>query len=191
MREMTKKVAWSVMVAAMVLGSGAGLMAVQPVEEPQYQIGEMRQQVLAGTKYVYLRHETSFMEMGPVIGPAIEKTLAAAGQGKFGSAAGAVTFQYRGMTMDPAAKFTLDIGVPVGPEAKAAEGFEMVELPPFRCASVVYSGPTSGIPQAYQKLMEEMAAAGLTPTGVNRESYLYWESMDSRNNIVHIAMGVQ
>ena len=203
MKAMTKNVMWAMvaagaMAAGAVLSSGAGLSggsvlrAAQPAEEPANTYTEMRQQVLAGTKFVYTKKETSFIEFGELIGPMIEKALTASGEGKMGAPAGTITFVYRGITGgDPTARFTLEVGLPVGNDGKAPEGFEMAELPPFRCASLIMTGPMSGMPEAYGRLMGEIQAAGLTPTGVNRESYLYWEGMDSRNNITHIAMGVQ
>ena len=44
---------------------------------------------------------------------------------------------------------------------------------------------------AYEKLMPAVFAAKLTPVGESREVYLYFEGVDSPNNVVQLQIGVK
>ena len=69
--------------------------------------------------------------------------------------------------------------------------FKVRELPKFKCATILYTGPGPRIGEAWVKLYKAIGDKGLTPTDEERELYLYWEGVDSPNNIVQVMVGVK
>ena len=45
--------------------------------------------------------------------------------------------------------------------------------------------------QAYQKLIPALSAAGHKPTGEEREMCLYWEGVESSNNVFLMQIGIK
>ena len=87
--------------------------------------------------------------------------------------------------------FTLQVGMPARPGVKAGGDLKARKLEPLRCASIVFVGTVDDIPKSYEQLFKDVSAAGLTPTGENREVYAYWEGPESVNNVVVIQIGVK
>lgn len=98
---------------------------------------------------------------------------------------------FHGATPDPAADFTLDIGLIVPDDAKPAGDLKVDKLEKFRCMSVLYTGPVKGVSAAYQKVYPDLARAGHTPTAESREMLLYWEGEDSPNNVIQVSVGIK
>jgi effector-binding domain-containing protein len=92
---------------------------------------------------------------------------------------------------DRSQPFTLDIGFIVSRETVGFEQFKVRQENTFRCATVLFSGPISSIPQAYDKLMSAVSAAELKPTMTFREINLFWEGPESPNNVIQIQAGIQ
>lgn len=163
--------------------------ATQPTASPQFVVSDMRVQTIAGFTYLYDSSQTTLEKIGEPIGrtlPAMEKDIAA---GKF-HPVGPMVFVYRDMT-DIAQPFKLDIGFPVPPETVAEGEFKTRKVEPFKCATVLFSGPMSKISDAYQKLMAAMTAANLRPTTTIQEFHLYFEGRESPNNVVLIQVGIE
>ena len=76
-------------------------------------------------------------------------------------------------------------------DAPAVEGFKIVKLDAFKCATILFTGPLSQIKDAYCKLFDCLGAAGLKFKGGFREVYLYWEGPESLNNVVQIQAAIE
>jgi effector-binding domain-containing protein len=97
---------------------------------------------------------------------------------------------YHGIGMDAQKPFKIEVGYPVRSDTIAWGDYKIRKLPALRAATIVFSGPLSQLPQVYQKLYADIFAAGLMPGDEVRETYLYWEGLDSPNNIVLIQVSV-
>ena len=60
-----------------------------------------------------------------------------------------------------------------------------------QCATILYVGPATHIGDAWQALYRSVRDEGLTPTDEERELYLYWEGVESPNNIVQVQLGIK
>lgn len=154
-------------------------------------IGELIVQVIPPRHYVFGSFETDFKSMGePVV-----KTLTALGNGakemKVGLHGPVLHFYYGAPHTTPAKAFQMETGFFVPEETRAVGDFNVRELPQFKCASILYVGPGPRIGDAWQKLYRSLRAEGLSPTDEERELYLYWEGVDSPNNIVQVQVGVK
>ena len=72
----------------------------------------------------------------------------------------------------PQDAFKMEIGVIVADDAQIAEADDLKirKTAPFKCATILYTGPVAEQGQAYQKLIPAMRAAGLKPTGDERRA---------------------
>ena len=61
----------------------------------------------------------------------------------------------------------------------------------FKCATILYTGPVNEQSKAYEKLIPAITAAGLKPTGEEREMCLYWEGLESSNNVFIMMIGIK
>jgi effector-binding domain-containing protein len=163
--------------------------ATQPVRGSDVVISEMRVQTIAGFTYLYDSAQTSFEKIAAPIGKTLPALMKSAAEGKF-RVTGPVVFVYRDLK-DLSQPFTLDIGITVAPETAAFGEYKVRKVEPFKCATVIYSGPLSGISEAYGKLMASIGEAKLKPTTTSREFYLYWEGPESPNNVVQIQIGIE
>ncbi len=102
-----------------------------------------------------------------------------------------VYFAYDGASKDRDKPFQILTGFPVHDDDKPFGKFKIRKLPAFRAATVYYTGPTSGIGEAYPKLFQSIFAKGLTPTGHHREVYMFWEGEQSPRNVIEIQIGIK
>jgi effector-binding domain-containing protein len=153
-------------------------------------IGEPREQTLASRTILFASRETTFDKLLDTINDILPKLMAAVRENKT-PVAGSVIFIYHGVNPTDNKPFTLDIGIVVEADAKAAGDFKVKKLEPFRCDTILLSGPVSAIGQAYEKLMPAVMAKKHEPIGEVREAYLYWEGPESANNVVQIQMGIK
>jgi len=177
------------LLTALSAGNICAAPATQPAAADTFTISDMRVQMIAGFTYLYDSSETTLEKMGDPIGrtiPALEKEIAA---GKF-HPVGPLAFVYRDMK-DVSQPFQLDIGFPVPPDTAAVGDFKTRKVEPFKCATVLYSGPMSKISEAYQKLISQIFAANLKQTTTIQEFHLYWEGAESPNNVVLIQVGIE
>jgi effector-binding domain-containing protein len=158
------------------------------VKEGGEQFSTVHVRTLGEQPFFYAEIETSFQELGEAVVPTLEE-LEKLEQDKKVTFTGTAVFVYRNATMDPNAKFKLQVGFPVK-EGTAGQGrFKVRKLAPFKCATLLYGGPLSSVGQAYEKLMG--AVGERKRTGESREYYLHWEGVDSPNNVEMIAIGIE
>ena len=166
---------------SMAKGDGPATKPVEPL------IGEMRVATLAPIRFVYTEVETSFATLPKDVGPVIRQFQAAVANTP---RAGTSIFRYPPIK-DMSAKFTLEIGIPVPPGTPAPAGLKVVDLPAFKCATLLYTGPVMGIKEGFSALFQSMGEEGLKPAGECREAYLYFETPESDNDITQIQMAIQ
>ncbi len=105
---------------------------------------------------------------------------------------GAPVLIYHGITADPDARFTFDIGFPVADaDIKPADDYKVEKLPEFRCISLLYTGDMSHISAAYEKFGAAIFAAHVEATDESRQMILYWEGKESPNNVIQIMIGLK
>ncbi len=156
------------------------------------EVGEIRLRTMAPITYVYVETETTFDKIADAIGQAMPKITKAAHEGKFRLAEPFVlTYPESSAHVNPQKPFKVQIGAKVEGDAAASGDVKVRTAQEFRAATVIYTGPPSGIGEAYQKLIPAIREAGLEPNGEEREFTTYWEGFDSPNNIILIQVGVK
>jgi hypothetical protein len=150
-------------------------------------VGAIRHQTLKGFTYFYKGTETDFDGIKETVEKIIPELHKALAEGKI-DVRGPIVFIYHGITLDPKAKFKLEIGRPVDEGTKPQGDFKVRDVPEYHCASVLYSGALAGIGGAFEKLYTD---APPNMTDEAREMYLYFESPESPNNVVHVSLGTK
>ncbi|MGH7176817.1 MAG: hypothetical protein ACREJC_05495 [Tepidisphaeraceae bacterium] len=153
-------------------------------------VSKMRVQEFKGTSYFFTTTQTTIAQMSPVVTKMMQDLGAAVGEHSV-HVMGAPVFVYKGATGEMDKPFTLEVGFPVDSATKPVGEFKVRELEPMRCATVLFSGPMAQIGQAYQQVFPELFAAGLQPSGESREMHVYWEGLESPNNMVLIQIGLK
>ena len=104
-------------------------------------------QEMKAINYLFATRETTLNEVVQPITEIMEKLEHAIRRGDV-PVGGPALFIYHGAAPDPTKKFTIEIGFPVEEGAKAFDEFKVKQVEPFRCATVLFSGPMSQIGQA-------------------------------------------
>ena len=157
-------------------------------------IGEMRVQTIPAMTYFCTPAETTFAKMGEPVKAAFDRLFSAAADAKLLLVRPTMLTYQGNPHFDPQKTFKMEIGIIVGEDTKlpdAGEDLKVRKTEPFKCATILYTGTVDQQGQAYQKLIPAMKAAGLTPTGEEREMCLYWEGPESTNNIFMMMIGIK
>ncbi|MBI1830830.1 MAG: GyrI-like domain-containing protein [Planctomycetes bacterium] len=165
--------------------------AVPAQEKNAPVIGELMVQTIPAKSYVYGGIETDFKSMGKPIGETLGGLIKLAGENKLPLTGPVMHFYYGAPHTAPDKGFKMETGFFVQPGSKLSDDFKVRELPRYKCATILYVGPATRIGDAWQKLYKSVRDRGLTPTDEEREVYLYWEGVDSPNNIVQVMVGVK
>ncbi len=86
--------------------------------------------------------------------------------------------------------FVLQAGVPIEALKGDPAPFKVVTTEPYKCLTCVYKGSMKTIAPAWDKLMHEVRAKGLTSTKQSREIYHRWVEFDSAENETELQVGV-
>jgi hypothetical protein len=155
----------------------------------------MRVQTIPAISYLSAPAETTFAKMGEPVKAGFDRVFGAAFQSKLFIVRPTMLVYLGGphVDFDPERTFKLEIGVMVADDAKVepADGLQIRKTEPFKCATILYTGPVLEQGQAYQKLIPAMRAAGLKPTGEERELCLWWEGMESSSNVFMMMVGIE
>ena len=160
-----------------------------PAKPAEFLIGEMHVQTIPAMTYLYGAEKTTFDKMVETIGKHLPAVTKALDEGKARSA-GCALFMYRDVK-DMTQPFNMEIGWVVPEDTKPVGDLKVRKVEPFKCATILMTGPVANIGKAYEKLHGAMAAAGIKPGTESHEMYLYWESPESLNNVVQIQMAIQ
>jgi effector-binding domain-containing protein len=179
----------------------AALVAVSLAEEKKTaaaaeakgpDVGEVRIRTMAPVTYVYVETETTFDKLGEVIGEVIPQLAKAAEDGKFRlNAPFVMTYPQGSAHLTPDKPFKVQIGLKAEGEAAASGNVKVRTTEEFRAATVLYTGPPAGIGGCYEKLMPAIREMGLELSGEEREYTLYWEGLDSPNNVCLVQVGIK
>jgi RNA polymerase sigma factor (sigma-70 family) len=148
-------------------------------------VGPVRQLDLIGFNFLHVDQQVTLKTIPDIARLEASKLRAAMKTAQI-EPCGPVVFIYENMTNDPNAVMNVKIGIAVKENPTAPEGYQVEEIRPANCQTVLYGGPMSKIAQAFQVLGPALYAAA-APTGEIRVYCLYFESADSPNNATLIA----
>jgi effector-binding domain-containing protein len=169
-----------------------GAAAGAPAAEAAPLIGEMRVRTMGAATFAYIEVETTSDRLGDAIGEALPKLDEASDSGKAKIAGPFGLYYPKGAHVQPDKQLPVQIGHIVREGSTGGGGdVKIRKTEPFKCATAVYTGPVAEIGQSYQKLFPAISAAGLKPSGEEREFTLYFESVESPNNVLLIQVGVK
>jgi effector-binding domain-containing protein len=154
-------------------------------------IGKLVIQTIPAKHYLQGGFETDFQSMGEPVAKTLTELMEAASENKVGLHGPVVHYYYGAPHRDPEKRFKMETGFFVPAEAPVVGPFKPRELPAFKCATIVYIGPATSIGDAWQDLYRSVRDQQLKPTAEERELYLYWEGVDSPNNVVQVQLGVE
>jgi effector-binding domain-containing protein len=152
---------------------------------PAGTVSDVRVQDLKSYTYAYVSTQTTLNKLQDAIAQLMPRIDAAVDSGAL-RPMGPCVFTYHGASADRDKQFTLDIGMIVKDGSTKPDGIQLIKVAPPHCATVIFTGPGSQLPQAYGKLYGEIGRRGLQPTDICREVYFYWESLDSVNNVIQV-----
>jgi effector-binding domain-containing protein len=172
-----------------ILPGPGGTRAQQPAGATH--IGDVFVQTIPAQHYVHGSIDTDFKSMREPVGKTLDALGAAAKDKKVQFKSPLLHLYHGGAHAAPGKPFKMETGFFVAEGVKEVGDFKVRQLPRFKCASLFYVGPGPRIGEAWQALYAALPGKGLTPTGEEREWYLYWEGPDSPNNIVQVQVGVK
>jgi len=158
----------------------------------EYAIGEMRVQTLTGFEFLYVSKEITHDQIPAAIGELVGKAMGAMKEANITRSelpTGSVICIYHD-AVKVGERFTLEAGFMVSAGTMPAGEAKVKTIEPWRCATVVYAGGISHLIEAITKLGQEVERAGLKSDGEYREYYVYWEGVESPNNITLMAFGI-
>jgi hypothetical protein len=162
-------------VAALTVG------AAEPTASPSYTLSAPRVATLQSTLIVsqtlHIRAGDSDAQVKAIAD--ICQKLAAAGT----AVTGGPVFIFHQLPADPDEAIDLEIGMPVAKGAKAPAGCTAHSLPATPAVTAVHQGPTATLGQAAQELYAKLGALHQTPGGEFRTRSLYYEDLQSTNNV--------
>jgi predicted transcriptional regulator YdeE len=146
-------------------------------------VGEMKVEDLQGFTFLHLKTMTTMNHISQTITANIQDLMAAA-KANHVYRQGPLTIYMHGVSDDLNHPFELEVGFKVPPETVAPAGYEVSVVPTTKTAVVLYSGPMMQVRLAYGKIYSGVFGAGMSPTKNIRESVLYYEGVDSINNVL-------
>jgi effector-binding domain-containing protein len=176
--------------AAALSISAVAFAQSQPTTQADVALTPTRMQEVRGAAvYLFGSTQTTLANIRPAVSGLIAPLLDAASSGKI-QPTGPLVAVYTGLSMDMTKPFKAEVGFPVRDGTQTWGVYQLRALAPLRSATTIYRGSLSNEGQAYQKLYNDIFAAGLLPGAEAREMYLYWDGVDSANNIVLIQVSV-
>jgi hypothetical protein len=180
-------------VAAWLMFIGNSSQGAEPKENAKPDaavVGEIRTQKLKGFTFYYASTRANLENLSAklkVLIPDLQKSVLDA----HAVANGPLVMIYQGVTGDPKADFDLQVGYPIMEKVNGVGDFKVREVGEYSCMSLLFSGPLAQLGSAYGKLMPAVMGGPAKPSGESREMYLYFEGIDSPNNVVHISAGTK
>lgn len=172
--------------------SAASRPALPPLSQPIYSLSKVTEQTQpAHAVFASVTTRATFRDLQKAIQSAMTDLTAASSENAI-QFVGPPIFIYQGATAGELDKpFTLEIGFPAAPGAKASEKVQIKPLPAMKSLAVSIEGPISAIDKAYDAIVPEAQKRKLRQTGEVREVYNRWEGGDSLHNQIVIAVGVE
>src|SRR4051812_3124425 len=178
-----------------VLRSAEQPKAGADAPKPAISVGEMRIQTIPAMSFLSMPAETTFAKMGEPVKIGFDRVFGAAYEAKL-FVVRPTMMVYQGsphVNFRPDAPFKMELGVIVADDAKVdpAGDIKIRKTEPLKCATILYTGPVNDQGKAYEKLIPAITAAGLKPTGEEREMCLYWEGIESSSNVFMMMVGIK
>lgn len=139
-------------------------------------------------KILYANFTTTLNKIHAYVGSVPEELYAEAAKSGF-TPSGPQIWIYSGMTMDKDAEFNLDIALPVSGNGSSTK-YAVKELPDFKCATTMHTGPWENLEATYQQLIGEVMINGLKLSGVFREVYRHVDFVATEENITEVQAGI-
>lgn len=181
----------ALMVAGLVATAQDKDKPAVPPAVPGPAIGELIVQAIPAKAYFSAPIDTDFKAMGEPIVKNLTAMQAAAKDVGLVLTGPVVHVYEMAPHRAPEKPFRMRTGWFVPEALKKVGPYPVTELPAMRCASLLYVGPGSKIGEGWQRLYRAALDKGLEPTGEERELTLYWEGVQSPNNIVQMQIGVK
>ena len=174
-----------------LVGVGQTAPATQPSSGfANITVSEMKVEDLQGFPFLHFTRTTTINAMMQTMGTDISDMVGAM-KVRGITPRGPIVILMHGVTDDRNHPFELQVGFKVNAGVSAPPGYQLTDLPSTKCAVSIYSGPLMQVRAAYQKIYPGIFGAGLTPNGNIREYILYYEDVDSPNNVAMAAVEVQ
>ncbi len=105
--------------------------------------------------------------------------------------AGPLEFIYFDVTGEMDKEFTLEIALPVSPDASdEGSSFKIKETNSFKCVTHIHKGSMENMHAVYDVIFKEIEKKELKPTIEVREVYLNWVDAKSADNVTEIQIGI-
>jgi effector-binding domain-containing protein len=176
----------------MFIGAAAMAQGRGDADAQRPEIGQVRIRTMQAISYAYVADNTTFDKLGQAIGGAMPQIQRAAEEKKIQQPTQFVLVYPKGSAhRTPDQPFDVHIGTMVAEGSTGGDDVKVRKCEPFKAATVLYMGPVAEIGQCYQKLFPAIERMNLEPTGEEREFTLYFESIESPNNVVLVQVGVK
>jgi hypothetical protein len=182
-----KSLIWQIALGALLFPS---VLLAQTQPSDNVSISPVRELNLRGFNFLYVDKQVTRAMIGDAAKTEVPKLFRTLRDAHI-DPIGPMVFIYPDMPADPQAEFDLEIGITVGPDAVAPDGYDVEQVPPTDCQTVLFGGAMAKIGRAFAKLMPKLHDGTVTPTGEIREYILYFEDAASPNNVCLIAGAVR
>ncbi len=152
-------------------------------------IGQMRLQTMPEQPFFYVVcPPTAMTDLDKELDRLIPLLEAAQAEARVGDGAPVIIRYYP--TGAPE-MYLMEVGVPVKVGTQPAGEAQVMTLPSYRCAALLYWGSLAHISEAYGELMQAIKDASLTQGPECREWYYHFEGDASPNNIIGLHMEIR
>jgi effector-binding domain-containing protein len=177
-------------VSSIIVLSVTALLVGQATTAPDVSVSPMAVRTLKGCHFLYRSVEADMQSSAAKIEAGM-KALASEMKANRIMPAGAPIFVFHNPTDEAGKAFTVELGFPVTADTKAVGESKVRTLEPLKAATVMFSGPPSALREGYVQLYQQIGQAGLEPGTELRQYSLYWEGIDSPNNVMLIQVGLK
>lgn len=173
-----------------VLTLALTLVAQQAPKESGVAVSPMTVRTLKGGTFLYRSVEADMQNSATLIETEM-KSLGEEMKSAKIMPIGSPVFVFQNPTTETGKAFAIEMGFPVAADTNAPAGSKVRSLEPLRAATVMFSGPTTALAGAYEQMYQQIGQAGLTPGTELRQYSLYWEGVDSPNNVMLLQVGLE
>jgi hypothetical protein len=153
-------------------------------------VGPVRKLEMIGFNFLYVDKQVTLKTISQTAGEEVPKLRAAIKAANI-QPRGPVVFIYPRMTGRPDVVLEVKIGIAVEETPTAPEGYQVEEIPPTICQTVLHGGPMTTLREAFGVLGPKLYGSAPAPTGEIRVYCYYFEATDSPNNATLIAAVVK
>jgi RNA polymerase sigma factor (sigma-70 family) len=153
-------------------------------------VGPVRKLDMIGFNFLHVDREVTLQTISQTAGEEVPKLRAAIKAANI-QPCGPLVFIYPRITGQPDAVMDVKIGIAVEESATAPEGYQVEEIPPATCQTVLHGGPRATLPAAFGVLVPKLSGGAAAPTGEIRLYCFHFENTNSPNNVTLVAAVVK